>query len=82
MNKEDQDYYDNFFDLFTMPGWKQLVEDLEASAGEIKVRDLLDAKALHTAQGKLDILERLVAFQDSIRNSYDQIVLEGSLDDE
>jgi len=82
MNKEHQDYYENFFDLFAMAGWKQLVEDLESSAGDIKVRDLADAKALYIAQGKLDILERLVSFQDRIRNSYDQIVLEEALGDD
>ena len=29
MDKELQDYYDNYFSLFQHAGWKQLMEDLE-----------------------------------------------------
>ena len=73
MDKELQDYYDNYFSLFQHAGWKQLMEDLEDTTESFDVLNLKDAKELHYAQGQLNILNTLLNWKDSMSNAYENI---------
>ncbi len=35
MNREDEKYYNDYFDLFRSDGWKQLTEELTQNAATI-----------------------------------------------
>ena len=59
MDKETQDYYENYFSLFQHAGWKQLMEDLEETEDSFSLINIKDAKELHFAQGQLHILNQL-----------------------
>ena len=78
MDKELQDYYENYFSLFNHPGWQQLMEDLEETADSFDLMRIKDAKELHFAQGQLQILNTLLNWKDSITNAYDNNELEES----
>ena len=78
MDKELQDYYDNYFSLFQHPGWQQLMEDLEDTTESFDVLNLKDAKELHYAQGQLNILNTLLNWKDSMSNAYENIEQEES----
>lgn len=75
-------YYQNYMDLFQKEGWKQLKEDLQETADSIHILNLSDARELYLAQGQLTILNRLLSWEDSIGNSYDQFLREELIDDE
>ncbi len=71
MDKDTQQYFDRYFDMFASEGWKQFIEDMEGN------RDLMsdlmtvkDANDLYYRKGQVDVLNRMVNFQDSIENAY------------
>lgn len=71
MDKDTQQYFDKYFDLFASEGWKQFIEDMEGN------RDLMsdlmtvkDANDLFYRKGQVDVLNRIVNFQDSIENAH------------
>tara|TARA_B110000196_G_C20562112_1_gene393593 strand:+ start:130 stop:411 length:282 start_codon:yes stop_codon:yes gene_type:complete len=78
LDKELQEYYDNYFSLFQHAGWKQLMEDLEDTTESFDVLNLKDAKELHYAQGQLNILNTLLNWKDSMSNAYENIEQEES----
>lgn len=74
MKKEDEKYYEAYFDLFLQPGWKQLVTDLNESLDSYRIEDIADADALKRVQGERAILSRLVTFEDSVKETYELIL--------
>lgn len=74
MTKEDEKYYEAYFDLFLHSGWKQLVTDLTESLDSYRIEDIADADALKRVQGERAILSRLVNFEVSIKETYDLIL--------
>lgn len=76
MTPELQKYYEDYADLFMTDGWKTFQEDILAAASTINIMALNDAKDLHISQGKLDVFQRLLNWQNSIENAYDEILVE------
>lgn len=76
MTPELQKYYEDYADLFLTDGWKQFQEDIQAAALTINIMSLKDAKDLHISQGKLDVFQRLLNWQNSIDNAYDELLNE------
>jgi len=75
MTREDEKYYNDYFDLFRSDGWKQLTEELTQNAAAINnVALVKDAEDLFFRQGQLEVLVYLLQFEDSINNSYDDLV--------
>ena len=76
MTPDLQKYYEDYADLFLTDGWKQFQEDIEAAALTINIMSMQDAKDLHISQGKLDVFQRLLNWQNSIENAYDELLLD------
>ena len=76
MTPDLQKYYEDYADLFLTDGWKQFQEDIEAAALTINIMSMQDAKDLHLSQGKLDVFQRLLNWQNSIENAYDELLLD------
>lgn len=72
MDKETQQYFEDYFDLFSTDGWKQFIEELEDIIDTFSIENIKDQDDLKTTQGQLQILNRIANFEDSIRNAYDQ----------
>lgn len=73
-------YYESLIDIFQLEGWKFLLEDFTDS--EESLRDLVTCrteKELHYRQGQLDIIGKLLRFEDSIKNSYEDFVNDSRL---
>lgn len=65
--KEIEDYYDSFLELFSLPGWKQLLEQLQATAeGLNNVATIRDTRDLDFRQGQLAVITTLLNFQASV----------------
>jgi len=75
MDRDDEAYYNSYFDLFRTDGWKQLIGELTQNAATINnVTVVKDTQDLHFRQGQLEVLLYLLKFEDSINNSYDDLV--------
>lgn len=76
MTPELQKYYEDYADLFMTDGWKAFQEDIQAAALTINIMAMKDAKDLHISQGKLDVFQRLLNWQNSIENAYEELLQE------
>ena len=77
MDKDTQDYFDRYFDLFASQGWKQFIADMEDN--RTLISDLLtvkDADDLFYRKGQLDTLNRIVNFQLAIENAFEEVTNE------
>ena len=73
-------YYESLIDIFQLEGWKFLLEDFTQT--EESLRDLVTCrteKELHYRQGKLDIIGKLLSFENGIKNSYEDFVNDSRL---
>lgn len=71
MTKEEEDYFDNYFDLFLTTGWKQFISEIQDSIDGYRILDIKDDKHLYSIQGELQMLTRMATFELAIRNAYD-----------
>ena len=77
---ELQKYYESLQDTFMTEGWKFLLEDF--TGAEESIRDIVlckDDKDLYYRKGQLDIIGRLLGFEISIKNSYEDFLNDSSV---
>lgn len=79
LEKELEEYYNNYLDLFMTEGWKQFEEDTNNVKESINMLSLENAKGLHLAQGQMHILNWVLDWKDSVKNSYESLKLEESI---
>jgi hypothetical protein len=70
MTKEEEIYYNNYFDLFQSAGWAQLVDDLQDRFDAYEIGYLKDVKDLYTVQGELSIIRMILNLEDFIEQGY------------
>lgn len=68
MNKKElENYYGNFLELFLLPGWQQLQEQLKTTAESLNnVATIRDQRDLDFRQGQLATITTLLAFQTTV----------------
>jgi len=74
LTKEDEKYYERYFDLFVQPGWKQLLTDLTESLNSYRIEDIKDEASLNLVKGERAVLHRLINFETSMKETYDMIL--------
>jgi hypothetical protein len=71
VDKDTQQYFDRYFDMFASEGWKQFIEDMEGNRELMSdLMTVKDANDLFYRKGQVDVLNRIVNFQDSIENAH------------
>tara|TARA_X000001316_G_C921685_1_gene36218 strand:+ start:2442 stop:2672 length:231 start_codon:yes stop_codon:yes gene_type:complete len=73
LSPEESEYYDNYFDLFMHPGWKQFVEDSQEILDSQRIEDLKTEKDLFYVQGQRSVLLNTVRFEDGIKNAFEEL---------
>ena len=74
MDPEVEKYYNNFFDLFTTEGWKQLLVDLEYNVKAINsVESVTDANDMYFKKGQINVLNNLLNMEYITNNSFEEI---------
>ena len=73
LDPELEKYYNNYLDLFMTKGWKQFEEDTNNVIKSINLLSLENAKALHLAQGQMEILNWVLDWKNSVKNSYESL---------
>jgi hypothetical protein len=71
MTKEEETYYNNYFELFASPGWAQILEELKDREAAYDVSFLRDEKDLYKVQGELSIIRMLTNFEQFIEQGYE-----------
>jgi len=72
MDKELQDYYENLLDLFATQGWKQYIEDISDNKEILEdITTINDEKQFWYRRGQLEAIHRILAYESTIKNSYE-----------
>jgi hypothetical protein len=74
MDKDTEEYYNKYFDLFRTEGWKQLIEELNQNAMLINsVENTKDQEDLYIRKGQLKVLAYLLNFESSLEASFEEL---------
>jgi len=74
VDQQTQQYYDNYFTLFSTDGWKQLIEELKQNALVINsVEATKDANDLYVRKGQLNVLAYLLNLEAATNTNYDEL---------
>lgn len=83
MNKEIQDYYEAYFDMFASKGWRQFIEDMENSFKNLHETALDEGNLRETFEdmrGQAKIMRRIIGFEALIELGFNQIKEESDSD--
>jgi hypothetical protein len=71
LTKEEEEYYNNYFDMFNSKGWQQLVEELNVNLVNVNsVQSTKDVDDMYFRKGQLNVLNSIVNLDDSIDAAY------------
>ena len=74
MDREVEEYYNKYFDLFRTEGWKQLIEELKQNAMLINsVENTKDSEDLFIRKGQLKALAYLLNFENNMETSFNEL---------
>jgi hypothetical protein len=74
MNPELQKYYENRFDLFSRPGWVELMEDIDNMLIPLNnVETVRDEKHLQFRKGEISILIWLKTLKSVSERAYEDL---------
>lgn len=73
MTKEEEVYYETYFDLFSSKGWKQFVDDNTSTYNSFSIEQIKDSEHLSFVKGQRSVLDNIVKFETMIRSAYDTI---------
>tara|TARA_R100000734_G_scaffold18893_1_gene16958 strand:+ start:1827 stop:2081 length:255 start_codon:yes stop_codon:yes gene_type:complete len=74
LDKETEEYYSKYFDLFRTEGWKQLIEELKQNAMMINsVENTKDSEDLFIRKGQLKVLAYLLNFENNMETSFNEL---------
>ena len=74
MNKETEEYYNKYFDLFSSDGWKQLIEELRQNAMSInRVDAVKDKEDMYFRKGQLNILAFLLNMESTVDATVEEL---------
>jgi hypothetical protein len=74
VDQETQQYYDNYFTLFSTDGWKQLIEELKQNALVINsVEATKDANDLYVRKGQLNVLAYILNSESTTNTNYEEL---------
>lgn len=75
MDRETQEYYDQYFSLFMTDGWKQLLQDFSENLVNINsVEATKDLEDLQFRKGQLNILSYLLNLENIVSANYDDLI--------
>lgn len=75
MTPERQKQYDQFFEVFTMPGWELFIKEIESHSEPLvknAVFDITTVEQLYQNKGMAIVYNYITKFEEIIRNMYDE----------
>ena len=74
MDEGLQKYYEGLLEMFLTEGWSTFMEDMESVRDSITIEGLKSEEDFWKAKGKLEVLNRVLAFEGAMKAAYDEIV--------
>ena len=75
MDPKLQKYYEDRFDLFAHPGWRDLLEDIDNMLTELNnIATIADEKGLQFRKGELSILVWLKTLKKVSEDTYEDLI--------
>lgn len=71
MTREEELYFNNFFDLFNTEGWKQFQAELQAKGSMYDISKINSTEDLFFVKGELSVLNSVLGFESFIRQAHD-----------
>jgi hypothetical protein len=73
VDQETQQYYDNYFSLFSTEGWKQLTQEFTNNAVQINsVEATKDSNDMYFRKGQLNVLAHILNLQTIVETNYEE----------
>ena len=66
--------FDEAVDLFSMPGWKTLMEEIEDQLDLCTIDACNTLEDLHFSKGRAAVLRMILSYEDYIRNTNEEDV--------
>ena len=74
MTPELQKYYEDRFDLFSRPGWADMMEDIDVMLTALNnVSTIADEKSLQFRKGEISILTWLITLKEISERTYEDL---------
>ena len=74
MTPELQKYYEDRFDLFSRPGWADMMEDIDVMLTALNnVSTIADEKSLQFRKGEISILTWLITLKEISERAYEDL---------
>ena len=74
MTPDLQKYYEDRFDLFSRPGWTDMMEDIEVMLTALNnVSTIADEKSLQFRKGEISILTWLITLKEISERAYEDL---------
>ena len=74
MDKELQKYYEGQFSLMAMPGWAELMEDLQKFRTSInELSTVTDEQQLFFRKGQIDVLDLVLTRKQACEKAYEEL---------
>lgn len=71
MDKELEQYYNTYFDLFRSEGWKQFIGELSQNAlGINNLEQTKDEADMYFRKGQLNVLNSVINLENMIESTY------------
>jgi len=71
MTPELEKYYENYFDLFMSPGWRQFKEEAQDGYEALDVERCKDWDSFLVTKTRREQLNNILKFEDMIRSAYE-----------
>lgn len=68
----DNKYFDDAREMFLTQGWKNFMEETAESIGMTRIEALEDAESFWKAKGALDVMHRILGYENFLKHSEDQ----------
>lgn len=73
MTPEQEKYFDNYFDLFINTGWKQYIEETQASLDLLKLENAKNWDEFLSMKSRRKALLDIINFEQLMRDYYDSL---------
>ena len=71
MDNSTENYYNNYFDMFSSEGWKQLIKEFQSNVERINnLETTKDETDLNFKKGQLFVLASLLNLETTIDSTY------------
>lgn len=72
MERTDQAYYENYFEMFATKGWRQFMKDMKEGQEEARNKAFNGGEERFLAiKGEIEVSSRLLSFESRLRSTYD-----------